>query len=153
MKKIQLIFLTTILLFAIKTTAQISVNISLGSRPAYNPPVHYYYDDNVDYYFLPEIQAYFDNRSGLFIHYNSGGWVRTRSFDNFDINRCQRIAIEYHGNTPYRDFVSHRQQYCNNNRREVVYVENHCNNHNNRYKNKCHKNKKHKRDDDDEDDD
>ena len=71
---------------------------------------------------------------------------------DFNINRCQKIAILYHGNAPYGDFVNHRRQYCNNNQREIVYVENGCDN-NNKYKNKCKKYKKNKHKDNHEHDD
>ncbi len=155
MKKIQLIFLATILLFAFKTTAQISVNINLGARPVYHPQT-YYYEDNVDYYFLPEIEAYFDNRNGFYIYYSSNRWVRSQNLPqycgDYNINRGQRIAIEYHGNAPYGDFVNHRRQYCNNNRREIVYIDNGCDN-NNKYKNKCKKYKKNKHNNNDDHDD
>lgn len=146
MKKIQLVFLTTILLFALKTTAQISVSINLGTRPVYHAPQRYYYDDNIDYYFLPEIEAYFDNREGLFIYFSSNRWVRSQNLPDycgdFNIDRCQRIAIAYHGNSPFGDFENHRNRYCNNSRR-IVYVDNGCDN-NNKYKNKCKKYKKNK---------
>lgn len=155
MKKFQLILMTTILLFVLKTTAQISVNINLGSRPVYHPQT-YYYEDNVDYYFLPEIEAYFDNRNGFYIYYSSNRWMRSQylpqNCGDFNINRCQKIAILYHGNAPYGDFVNHRRQYCNNNQREIVYVENGCDN-NNKYKNKCKKHKKNKHNDNHEHDD
>ncbi len=150
MKKIQLIFLTTILLFAIKTTAQISVNISLGSRTTYNPPVHYYYDDNVDYYFLPEIQAYFDNREGLYIYYSSNRWIRSarlpQKCGNYNVNNGVRIAVNCSNNNPYDDFYSHKRRYC-----KTVYVNNHDdddNHYHKKHKNKHHKNKHRDHDDD-----
>ncbi len=147
MKKIQLIFIAAIMLFAIKTTAQISVNINLGARPVYHAPQHYYYDDNVDYYFLPEIEAYFDNREGLFIYFSTNRWVRSQNLPDycgdFNINRNQRIAIDYHGNSPFGDFENHRNRYCNNNSRRIIYVDNSCDS-NNKYKNKCKKYKKNK---------
>ena len=120
MKRIQFIYLTTLLLLAMKTNAQISVNISLGSRPAYHPPQRYYYDDNVDYYFLPEIEAYFDNREGVFIYLSSRGWIRSanlpRECGNYDINRGVRFAIAYKGNCPYEEYRIHKQKYCKNDR-------------------------------------
>jgi hypothetical protein len=122
MKKVHLLIVTVLMLFVAKSNAQLAVNISLGSRPVCHQN-RYYYEDNVDYYFLPEIQAYFDNRSGAYVYFNSGGWVRSRYLPdycrNYDINRGSRIAIEYRGNAPYEYFYSHRQRYCqNDNRRE-----------------------------------
>lgn len=150
MKKIQLIFLSTILLFAIKTSAQIAVSINLGSRPIYHPPQRYYFEDNVDYYFLPEIEAYFDNREGLFIYYCSNRWIRSSSLPqncgNYDVNNRIRIAVNCNNNRPYDDFYSHRRKYC-----EPVYVyhddfeKEHCHK---KHKNKHHKNKHEDRDDD-----
>ena len=151
MKKIQLIFLTTILLFAIKTTAQISVNINLGSRPTHHTPQRYYYEDNVDYYFLPEIEAYFDNREGLYIYYSSNRWIRSsrlpQNCGNYDVNNGVRIAVNCSNNNPYDDFYSHKKRYC-----KTVYVNNNHSDDDNHY-HKKHKNKHHKNKHRDHDDD
>jgi hypothetical protein len=151
MKRIQFIFLTTLLLLAMNTNAQISVNISLGSRPVYHPPQRYYYDDNVDYYFLPEIEAYFDNREGVFIYFSSRGWVRSaylpRECGNYDINRGVKFAIEYRGNCPYDGYKIHKQRYCKNDRYSYNDDDDH-----REYKH-CKKEKHHKKEYRDHDDD
>jgi hypothetical protein len=116
MKKVHFLILTVVMLFVAKSNAQLSVNISLGNQPHQHND--YYYDDNVDYYFLPEIQAYFDNRTGVYVYFNAGSWVRSRYLPdycrNYDINRGERIPISYKGNSPHDYFYSHKKRYCYN---------------------------------------
>ncbi len=115
MKKIQMLLIATVLLFTYQANAQFSLNVSLGSRPTYNNH-HYYYEDNVSYYYLPEIEAYFDNREGVFIFMSTRGWVRSAYLpshcNDYNIDNGVRIAIDYHGRSPFDDFHYHKKKYC-----------------------------------------
>lgn len=132
-----------VLLFTYQTNAQFSLNVSLNSRPTYSNP-HYHYDTDVDYYYLPEIEAYFDNRDGIFIYYGSRGWIRSFNLpshcNNFNIHNGVKIALDYHGNAPFEDHHYHKKRYyksfkkyyCNNNDNGNYYgkVKHHKNKHN-----------------------
>lgn len=119
---------TGIILFAASTTtqAQVSVNVNIGGpavvvRPAWVPQNNV----NVDFYYIPEIQSYYDVNASLYVYMNRGNWVRTRyvpvQYRNYDLNRCNRVALRgYHGSRPYSYYTNHR----NNNYNDRRYVEN-----------------------------
>ncbi len=153
MKKIQMFAVVFLLLFTLQASAQFSLNVSLNSRPSYHN--HYYhYENNVDYYYLPEIEAYFDNRNGFFIYYSSNGWTRSEFLPSYcrgyNIDNGVKIVLDYHGRYPYSDFHYHKVKYCRPQKRHHDFDDDDRN-----YKNKCHKNKhyKNKRDRDHDDDD
>lgn len=112
---------TGIILFAASTSqAQVSVNVNIGApavvvRPAWVPQNHV----NVDFYYIPEIEAYYDVNASLYVYLNHGNWVRTRyvpvQYRNCDLNRAHRIALRgYHGNRPYAYFNNHTVRYYDN---------------------------------------
>jgi hypothetical protein len=112
MKTIQISLVTLITMFTLQANAQLSVSLNLSSRPQY----HNRYVNESRYYFLPEIEAYFDIQANLYIFNSPRGWVRSAYLPeycrNYNINRGQRIALTYIGNTPFVDFNFHKQKYC-----------------------------------------
>jgi hypothetical protein len=58
-----------------KSTAQINVNINLGSQPAWGPAGY----DYVEYYYLPDIGAYYYVPTRQFIYLNNGNWIYANS--------------------------------------------------------------------------
>ena len=79
MKKLKLIALLGILFFASSTiNAQVSVNVNLGTPPSWGPSGY----AAVDYYYLPDIEAYYDIRATQFIYFGGGQWIRSRNLPN-----------------------------------------------------------------------
>ena len=78
MKTVKLIAAALFLLGAGTAQAQVSVNVNIGApvvvRPAWVPQNHV----NVDFYYIPEIESYYDVNSSLYVYLNNGNWVRTR---------------------------------------------------------------------------
>ncbi len=113
MKTIKLITLGIMMFFASNTmNGQVSVNVNLGLQPAWGP-VGY---SSVDYYYLPDIQAYYDVRATQFIFLNGGVWVRSghlpRQYRNYDLNRGYKVVLnDYHGSRPYANYRSHKVKY------------------------------------------
>jgi hypothetical protein len=96
MKK--LILLSLILAFvtiANPTIAQVkvNVNINVGSQPEWGP-VGY---DHVDYYFLPDIEAYYYVPQRQFIYMEGPRWVFAASlptrYGYFDLYRGYKVVI------------------------------------------------------------
>ncbi|APA00186.1 MULTISPECIES: hypothetical protein [Flavobacterium] len=121
---------TGIILFAASTSqAQVSINVNIGApavvvRPAWVPQNHV----NVDFYYIPEIEAYYDVNASLYVYLNNGNWVRTRyvpvQYRGCDLNRAHRIALRgYHGNRPYAYFNNHNVRYHDNRNYHPRYVE------------------------------
>ncbi|MFV8361421.1 hypothetical protein [Flavobacterium sp. LS1P3] len=113
MKTLKLI-IAGIILFASANTmqAQVSVNVNIGSPPAWGP-VGY---SSVDYYYLPDIQAYYDIRATQFIYFGGGKWVRSRNlptqYRNYNLYNGYKVVLnDYHGASPYNNFKNHKVKY------------------------------------------
>lgn len=138
-----------IVLFASSTLqAQVSVNVNIGTAPSWGP-VGY---SNVDYYYLPDVEAYYDIRATQFIYFGGGRWIRSRylpnQYRNYDLHNGYKVVLnDYHGSRPYNNFRNHKIKYYrgyqgreqrnigyNNNRR--VYANNRPNDNHKYYKNR-----------------
>ena len=113
MKKLKLI-IAGLILFASANTmqAQVSVNVNLGRPPAWGP-IGY---SAVDYYYLPDIQAYYDIRATQFIYFGGGKWIRSRNlpnqYRNYNLYNGYKVVLnDYHGSSPYRNFSNHKVKY------------------------------------------
>lgn len=156
MKTLKLITLGIILFAASTSQAQVSVNVNIGRPPAW-APVGY---AEAEYYYLPDVEAYYDVRATQFIYYGNGRWIHSRNlpgrYRNYDLYGGYKVVLnDYHGSRPYNNFRNHKIKYYkgyhgndyrnngyNNNRR--VYVSNR---HDNRRKYDNHKEyKKHEND-------
>jgi hypothetical protein len=130
MKTIKL-FITGLLLFAASTTqAQVDVDVNIGTpnvnvhvgtpRPAPAPapvpvwgPVGY---DEVEYYYLPDIQTYYDIRLAQYIYFGNGKWIRSRYLPshcrNYDLYHGYKVVLtDYHGHAPYTYYNTHKVKY------------------------------------------
>ncbi|MDI9311471.1 MAG: hypothetical protein QM535_14760 [Limnohabitans sp.] len=125
MRKLQFILGTFLLLFAYQTQGQVSVSLNIGSRPNW---CNHYYEERVQYVYLPELECYYDNYEGVYIYYGPRGWCRSAYLpeycDGYDIHRAPRVVIDYRGNCPWTYFGHHRKNYWRNgyrNYRQVYY--------------------------------
>lgn len=130
MKTIKL-FIIAILFFAGSSTqAQVAVDVNIAtpnvnvhvgtppppSRPAPPPvwgPVGY---DEVEYYYLPDIQIYYDIRLAQYIYFGNGKWIRSRYLPSYcrdyDLYHGYKVVLaDYHGRTPYTYFHDHKVKY------------------------------------------
>ena len=128
MKNLKFTLAAFIILFTFQANAQFSINLSLGPRAQYQN--HYCNNNNVAYYYLPEIEAYYDVNSDVFIYNGPRGWIRSTILPdycrNYDVNRGYKVALNYRGNSPYANFDSDRQRYYrndNHNYRQEYYRE------------------------------
>jgi hypothetical protein len=113
MKPLKLIF--TGLLFSIlfSTQAQVSVNVNVGTPPLWGP-VGY---PAVQYYYIPDVESYYDINNSMFIYYTGGNWVHRRylpiQYRNYDLYGGYKVVMtNYHGNTPYVHFKDHKAKYA-----------------------------------------
>lgn len=90
-------------LSSINTKAQVSVNINIGSQPQWGPAGY----DHVDYYYLPDIDAYYNVPSKQYIYLNNGNWVFNRNlpsrYRNYDLYNSYKVVI----NSP-KPYLSHK---------------------------------------------
>lgn len=115
MKSILKISAVILLLFALPTKAQVSLSINIGARPDW---CGHYYEDRVQYVYLPELECYYDNYEEVYVYYGPSGWCRSRYLpdycNGYDINRAYRVVIDYRGNAPWANFDYHRNYYWRN---------------------------------------
>ncbi|MFM6975405.1 MAG: hypothetical protein ACKOW2_00945 [Sphingobacteriaceae bacterium] len=111
MKKIMLISLIALGTLSVsQSSAQISVNVNIGSQPLWGP-VGY---DRVDYYYLPDIEAYYSVPRGQFIYVSNGRWVFSASlpgrYAGYNLYNCYKVVVNRP--TPYLDFKNDRIKYA-----------------------------------------
>ena len=92
-------------------TAQVrfNLNVNIGSQPAWGP-VGY---DHVEYYYLPDVEAYYYVPRQQFVYMQGGRWVFSsslpRRYRNYDLNSGYKVVV----NEPnaYRHFDRDRAKY------------------------------------------
>ncbi len=101
-----------ILFISSTTKAQVSVNINIGAPPEWGP-IGY---TEVRYYYLPDVEAYYDIQSSMFIYFGDGVWLHRAylpgRYKNYDLYGGYKVVMtDYHGNTPYSFFKEHKMKY------------------------------------------
>jgi hypothetical protein len=112
MKALKLIVAGMALLLAGAVQAQVAVNVNIGTPPLWGP-VGY---TEVRYYYLPDVESYYDIQAAMFICYVEGQWVhranlpsRYKSYDLYDGYKV--VLTDYYGNAPYINFTDHKTKY------------------------------------------
>lgn len=113
MKALKLIVFGIVLFIASPVLAQISINLNIGSPPKWGP-VGY---TDVQYYYLPDVEAYYDVPSSMFIYYDRGAWIHRAylpgRYRNYDLYNGYKVVMNgYRGNTPYTHFRDHKMKYA-----------------------------------------
>ncbi|WP_026727672.1 hypothetical protein [Flavobacterium denitrificans] len=105
---------TGILFFAVYfSNAQVNVNVNIGTPPAWGP-VGY---TDVRYYYLPDLETYYDINTANYIYINKGKWTRAKylptAYRNYDLyNEYKVVLTDYRGNSPYDNFKTHKVKYA-----------------------------------------
>lgn len=93
MKKIILISSIFLAAFSYTAESQVSFSINIGRQPVWGP-VGY---NHVDYYYLPDLDVYYDVPRGLFVYYDDGRWNFAPSlpgrFGNYDLYNSYKVVI------------------------------------------------------------
>jgi len=73
--------------------AQISLNINIGSQPAWGP-VGY---DRADYYYMPDIDTYYDVPAHQYVYLENNNWVRRANlpsrYSNYNIYNGYKVVV------------------------------------------------------------
>jgi hypothetical protein len=107
MKKLFLIFALFIGAMLYKAEAQLHVNINIGNQPVWGP-VGY---DYVDYYYLPDLDVYYNVPRQQFVYFDFGRWIFAASlpsrFGRYDLFNTYKVVINERNpwlrNTYYRN--------------------------------------------------
>lgn len=120
------LFLTTI---ATTAEAQVSVSVNINApAPGWiAAPV-----PDARFYYLPDIQVYYDRPAAQFIYMSGGGWIRARhlpvAYRDYDLYHGRTVCLsDYRGYAPYHSYRTHRVRYAPRHYAPVrtVYVKEH----------------------------
>ncbi|EIA08348.1 hypothetical protein [Flavobacterium frigoris] len=112
MKTLKLIAVGIILLVSSTSNAQLSISLNIGTAPVYHNSANV----TVGYYYMPDIQSYYDVRANQYIYLERGNWKRSRTLPNqyrrYDINNGYKVALnDYRGNRPYTNYNNDKTRY------------------------------------------
>lgn len=112
MKKLKLV-LSLVLLVSIAAVGQVSVNVNLGTPPVWAPAAR----EEVQYYYLPDIDAYYDVPSARFIYIKNGSWIRSSTlpyrYRNYKLKGGNVVFLsDYRGRSPYAYHNNHKMKYA-----------------------------------------
>lgn len=113
MKSLKLMTIGMIMLFASSSIqAQVSVNVNIGTQPVWAPEIQ----SSANYYYIPDVQCYYDVRATQFIYLNNGAWIRSNRLPNhhrnYDLNRGYKVVLNnYHGSRPYTNYRYDKVKY------------------------------------------
>jgi hypothetical protein len=96
--------------FDAKSQVGLSVNVNIGSQPAWGP-VGY---DYVEYYYLPDVEAYYYVPKRQFIYLAGDTWVHSYSlppaYRNYDLYNGYKVVVNEP--RPFRHFKADRIKYA-----------------------------------------
>ncbi len=121
MKKTFLFFALFCLAFSSSNgvKAQVSVNININSQPNWGPRGY----DYVEYYYLPDIEAYYYVPRQQFVYISGGNWVFSAHlparYRNYDLYRGYKVVVNeprayhhyHHHKVKYKKYKGHRGDY------------------------------------------
>lgn len=110
MRTVKYFIMAMLFLSSIPSQAQVSVNVNVGT-PVWGPPVTV-----EEYYYLPDVNSYYDIRAKQFIYVSNGTWVRHNSlptrYRNYNLRSGNVVVInDYHGRAPYTKYKVHKGKY------------------------------------------
>ena len=111
MKTVKVLVTGMVLFLAFAGQAQVSVSVNLGSPPPWGPVGF----SDARYYYLPDVEAYYDVQSSMFIYYGRGAWIHRAHlpprYRNYDLYGGYKVVMnDYHGDAPYAHFKDHQRQ-------------------------------------------
>ena len=109
MRTIKLLAFGLMLTLAGSMQSQLSVNVHIGTPPAWAPAGY----NDVRYYYLPDVEAYYDVQTSTFIYISGNQWIRRTylpsRYRNYDLYHGYKVVMkDYHGNSPYANFREHK---------------------------------------------
>jgi len=110
MKKSFLIIMILIAVaYANQSTAQIRLSLNIGSQPCWGPTGY----DHAEYYYLPDIECYYNVPKHRFVYQDGGRWIFSPTlppmYANYNLNTGYKVVMNEE--KPYMHFAEHRDQY------------------------------------------
>ena len=106
-------------------SAQVSVHINIGSQPIWGPTGY----DYASYYYLPDVDAYYDISAQLFYYQYRGGWESAPylpgRYRNYDLYNGYKVVINeprpwMHADMYRRQYSGYRGRHPRQSRRALL---------------------------------
>lgn len=139
-----------------ESKAQVSVSININSQPLWGP-VGYNY---VQYYYMPEINAYYNVSNRKYTYWKGNKWVSKsklpKEYRNFDIYRTYKVVVNerepwhrhHHIHNKYRGYAHNHSQVVLRDARRHPHAHSHYDKNGRNDSKKNNSNYKHKKHDD-----
>jgi hypothetical protein len=93
MKKVLLMaFIGGLLFTGNVANAQFRMSVNIGAQPAWGPTGY----DYAQYYYMPDIDAYYDVAAGQYVYFNGGRWVFAAALPgayHYDLYRGYKVVV------------------------------------------------------------
>ncbi|HTN37753.1 MAG TPA: hypothetical protein VL053_11805 [Arachidicoccus sp.] len=80
-------------LFFGKAESQINISINIGSQPAWGPTGY----NHVDYYYLPDINSYYNVNTAQYIYFHGNKWRYAKRlpnrYRNYDVYNSYKVVV------------------------------------------------------------
>jgi hypothetical protein len=112
MKRLLLTLLWTVVAtLPLVTRAQVYARTPAAPPPPWAPPGH----ARAQYYYLPDLQVYYDVPAASFLLPHRGHWIALRqlppAYRSYDLYAAPKVVLDYYGPYPYRHYEAHRQRF------------------------------------------
>jgi len=110
MKKIFITLVVVIGLVSFKSSAQMSINVNIGSQPLWGPTGY----NHVDYYYLPDVESYYSVPKRQFIYLDNGKWIFSTGlpsrYSGYDLYNGYKVVVN--SRNAYQNFDNDRVRYA-----------------------------------------
>lgn len=113
MKTLKLVVIGIAFFLTSTLIAQVSVNVNVGSPPLWGPVGF----SGARYYYLPDVESYYDVQTSMFIYNVGGAWIHRTylptQFNGYDLYGGYKVVMtDYQGNIPYTYFKAHKIKFA-----------------------------------------
>ena len=112
MKKLKLLLLIAVFTIVNTVYSQVKVDINYGKPPVWAPATAV----PAKYYYLPEIDTYYDVPAERYIYLRNGKWFRSAAlpahYRTYNLKNGKTVYLtDYNGNAPYTLYKTHKVKY------------------------------------------
>ncbi len=107
MKPLQFLLALGLLTAALRPApAQAQININI-TPPSWGPPA----PAAAQYYYIPDVDGYYDLRAQRYVVLRNGKWIRTSTLAGYNPGNFHPVVVDYVGATPWVLVREHRVKY------------------------------------------
>jgi len=113
MKALKLLLIGLVFAVGGNLQAQVAVDVKVGTPPPWGPAGY----ESAKYYYLPDVDSFYDVPSATFIYYSGGVWVRRAylpsRYRNYDLYEGYKVVItDYEGKNPHSYYKELKTKYA-----------------------------------------